>query len=213
MRRRKKKADFSKIIINKKLPIATLDPRWHELFPDEMKTFRIKMLEQKVNQLLKTQGKLVNDIKDMKKLKKSLIANILVNMDIKNDIMAKSKEKKLEQNKRFITELNEKIDDTSEKLAELPYLIKQANEELVLESIRCCYERISDYQERLSDISEWIEKTRGELKKKILEKHDMETSSKTIYTYMHDVLGSEVMDTFDVNIDALEQDSETPNKD
>ena len=74
-----KRVEFNSIIKNKKLPILTLDARWHALFPDEKKNVRIKLLEQKVNKLLKTQGKLVNDIKDMKKLKKSLVSDIVKN--------------------------------------------------------------------------------------------------------------------------------------
>lgn len=208
--RKRKKIDFNKIVINKKLPILTLDARWHELFPDEIKSFRIKELEQKVNRLLKNQGKTVNDIKDMKKLKRSLISDIVVNMDIKDDILGKSKEKKLDQNKKYINELNEKIDNASDTLSELPYKIKEANEELVLESIKSCYERIHDNQDKLEDISEWIKKTREELKQKIFEKNDMETANTLIYTYMHNLLGSEVIDLFDVKLNINKKDSENP---
>lgn len=207
--RKRKKVNYDKIVINKKLPILTLDAKWHEIFPDEIKSSRIKELEQKVNDLLKLQGKLVNDIKDMKKLKKSLVSDIVVNMDIKNDLLGKSKEKKLDQNKRFINELNEKIEEASDKLAELPYMIKEANEELVLESIKNCYDRISDNQDKLNDISEWILKTREDLKQKILAKHDMEIDNNLIYTYMHDVLGSEVIDAFDMKLNINKKDNET----
>lgn len=208
--RKRKKIDFNKIVINKKLPILTLDARWHELFPDEIKSFRIKELEQKVNRLLKNQGKTVNDIKDMKKLKRSLISDIVINMDIKDDILGKSKEKKLDQNKKYINELNEKIDNASDTLSELPYKIKEANEELVLESIKSCYKRIHDNQYKLEDISEWIKKTREELKQKIFEKNDMETANTLIYTYMHNLLGSEVIDLFDVKLNINKKDSENP---
>ena len=73
--KRRKKINFNSIVKNKKLPILTLDSRWHELFPDEKKTHRIRDLEQKLIKLLKTQGKLVNEIKDMKNLK---------NFDVRN---------------------------------------------------------------------------------------------------------------------------------
>lgn len=207
--RKRKATNYNKIIKNKKLPILTLDARWHELFPDEIKSYRIKELEQKVNQLLKNQGKLVYDIKDMKRLKKTFISDIMVNMDIKNDLLGKSKEKRLDQNKRYINELNEKIDKASDKLSELPYKIKEANEELVLESIKKCYERIHDNQDELDDISEWINDTREKLKLKILEKYDMETENNLMYTYMHDILGSEVIDEFDMkhNIDNKENNN------
>lgn len=196
--RRRKKTDYNSIVKNKKLPILTLDTRWHEIFPSEMKTVRIKELENRVNQLLKEQGKMVNDIKDMKRLKKTLISDIVVNMDIKNDLLGKSKEKKLDQNKRYINELNEKIDDASDRLADLPYEIKEANEELLSECIKSCYERIHENQEELNRITDWIQKTREELKMKILLKHDMETANNLIYSYMHDVLGADVIDVFDL---------------
>jgi hypothetical protein len=208
--RKRKKLDYNKIVKNKKLPILTLDARWHELFPDENKSFRIKELEQKVNRLLKNQGKTVHDIKDMKKLKKSLVTDIVVNMDIKNDLLGKSKEKKLDQNKRYINELNEKIDKASDRLLELPYKIKEANEELVIESIQSSYERIHENQDKLDNISEWIKKAREELKQKILEKHDMETANNLIYSYMHDILGSEVIDIFDVKLNVNIKDNEEP---
>ncbi|TAH68479.1 MAG: hypothetical protein EWM47_08015 [Anaerolineaceae bacterium] len=209
--RKPKKTDYNKIIKNKKLPILTLDARWHELFPDEIKSFRIKELEQKVNQLLKNQGKLVHDIKDMRKLKKSLVSDIVENMDIKDDHQGKVKEKKLERNKKYINELNEKIDKASDKLSELPYKIKEANEELLSESIKNCYDRIHINQEELKNISEWIQKTREELKLKILAKHDMETANNLIYTYMHDILGSEVIEIFDMTHNLGNNDNKTPN--
>lgn len=197
--RKRKKINVDGILKNKKLPILTLDARWHEIFPDERKTLRIKELEHKVNQLLKTQGKMVNDIKDMKSLKKSLVSDIVVNMDIENDILGKPKVKKMDQNKRYIHELNDKIDKASDQLSGLPYKIKEANEELLSECIKNCYERIHNNQDELAEISDWILKTREELKGKILLKHDMETANNLIYSYMHDILGAEVIEVFDNN--------------
>lgn len=197
MRKRRKDKSFNSIIENKKVPILTLDSRWHELFPEEKKTYRLKGLEKDVNDLLKLQGKLVNDIKDMKNLKKSLVKDIVVNMDIKDDIIGKAKEKKLDQNKRFINELNDKIDKASDELSELPYQIREANEELLSESIKSCYEQININKEELIGITNWIEDTREELKQKILSKHDMETTNDMIYSYLHDILGAEILDLFD----------------
>lgn len=199
MRKRYKDKNINSKIQNVKVPILTLDSRWYELFPDENKPRHISELEHKVNELLKLQGKLVNDIKDMKSLKKKLLKEIVVNMDIKNDIVSKSKEKKLVQNKRFIDELNEKIENSSEELSMLPYKIREANAELLSQSIKNCYERINDNKEELSNITDWIMNTREELKDKILTKNDMEATNDQIYTYLHDILGAEVIDMFDEN--------------
>jgi hypothetical protein len=197
MGKKEKKIDFNKVVKNKKLPILTLDVRWHELFTEDQKTANIKDLEQKVNNLLKKQGKLVNDIKDMKKLKNSLIKDIMVNMDIGTDLVGKAKEKKLDKNKQYINEINEKINSAMDELADIPYQIKEVNELLMAESIDICYDRLESNKVELGKVSEWIAGIREELKNKILLKQDMEAKNALIYTYMHDILGAEMMELFD----------------
>lgn len=96
------------------------------------------------------------------------MSEIVANMDIENDSKSKSKEKKLDRNKNYINELNKKMDNASNRLADLPYEIKRVNEELLVESIKNGYDRIHDNQEDLSKISDWIIKTREELKRKIV---------------------------------------------
>jgi hypothetical protein len=197
MGKKEKKKDFNKILKNKKLPILTLDARWHELFAEDQKTVEIKELEQKVNNLLKKQGKLVNDIKDMKKLKNSLIKDIMVNMDIGTDLIGKAKEKKLDKNKHYINEINEKINIAMDELADIPYQIKEENEALMTESIEICYDRLETNKVELTKVSVWIAGIREELKTKILIKQDLEAKNTLIYTYMHDILGAELMEKFD----------------
>lgn len=197
MGRRGNKVIFDTIVHNKKLPILTLDARWHELFPEDRKTTKIKEFEREVNNLLKEQGKLVNDMKDMKALKNSLMKDIVDNMDIGNDPLGKAKEKKLDKNKQYINEINEKLEKASDQLAELPYKIKEANESLMIESMKISYERLSSNHKDIVDISNWISQIREELKLKILAKQDMETMNNQIYTYMHDILGADLIEVFD----------------
>lgn len=198
MGKKEKKIDFNKVVKNKKLPILTLDVRWHELFPDHEKSAIIRELEQTLNNLLKRQGKLVNDIKDMKKLKSSLIKDIMENMDIGTDQIGKAKDKKLGKNKQYINELNEKINASMDELSEIPFRIKEVNEELMVESMDICYNRITYNQKEVQKIAAWITEVREELKHKILLKQDMEITNTSIYTYMHDLFGAELMEIFDI---------------
>lgn len=197
MGKKDKKVNFNHIVKDKKLPILTLDGRWHELFSEDQKTQEMKELEQQVNNLLKKQGKLVNDIKDMKKLKNSLLNEIMENMNVGYDAVGKAKEKKLDKNKQFVNELNVKIDAAMEELAEIPYQIKEVNEELMTESINCFYTCIESNKVELKEVAVWINDMREELKRKILIKQELETSNSKIYTYMHDILGPELMELFD----------------
>lgn len=198
MRKRTKNINFTQVVQNKKLPILTLDERWHNLFPDHRKQGSIKDLEQKVNQLLMRQGKLVNDIKDMKNLKSSLMKDIVNNMEIGNDILGKAKERKLEKNKKYIHEINEKIELGMDELGDLPYKIKEANELLMAESLKKCYEHMNDSTKEIVEITEWIMKTRDELKVKIIQKQEMEERYQNIYSYLHDILGADLMEDFDI---------------
>ena len=197
MGKKEKKIDFTNVVRNKKLPILTLDGRWHELFPEDRKTSAIRDLEQRVNNLLKKQGKLVNDIKDMKRLKSNLLKDIVDNMDIGNHPAGKAKEKKLEQNKQFVNELNEKINQSMDELADIPYQIKLVNEELLAESIQVFYSELEENKIEINEVTDWIAGIREELKNKILIKQDLETKNSMIYTYMHDILGAEIMELFD----------------
>lgn len=198
MGRNGKNLKFDSAIKNKKLPILTLDARWHELFPEDYKTSRIKEYEQNVNQLLKLQGKLVNDIKDMKKLKTRLLNEIVANMDGAMNSTNKAQEKKLEMNKQYVNELNDKINKSMDDLADLPYQIREANEALMIESMKNCYDRLSNNKKEIDVIGDWINKMREELKAKILAKQDMEIANTQIYNYMHDILGAELIQSFDI---------------
>ena len=157
----------------------------------------MKDLELKLNNLLKKQGKLVNDIKDMKTLKNNLLKEIMANMEISSDVASKAKEKKLDKNKQFINELNDKIDASMDELSEIPYKIKEVNEALMAASVDIFYDRLESNKEELQNVADWIAEIREELKRKILIKQDLESKNSMIYSYMHDILGAELMELFD----------------
>lgn len=63
---------FGQMLHGKRIPLLILDQKWHQLFLDN-KPKEIERLEQKLNKQLATQGKLNQELKDMKVLKKKLI--------------------------------------------------------------------------------------------------------------------------------------------
>lgn len=197
MAKRLKNTKLDVVIKNRKLPILTLDARWHELFPEDRKGTAIRELEQELNSLLKRQGKLVNDIKEMKRAKNGLIKEIMVNMEIGSDIIGKQREKKLDKNKQLINNLNEKIKDSMDELSDIPFKIKEVNEELMVESAKMSFERFHANKKDIAAIAQWIREIRDELKMKILVKQDMEIMNNSIYTYLHDILGADVMEAFE----------------
>lgn len=187
--------NFHKVFKGKKIPILTLDERWYELFPQYEKPNHIKNIEYQLNDLLKKQGKLVNDMKDLKSLKSQLMKEILDNMEVSED--TSNSYKILEKNPKYIKEISEKMADMEEELANLPYLIKDTNEKLIVESAKIWYQILENNNQEIDQISQWIDKTRNELKEKILQKQDMELKNNQIYSYMHDLLGHDLVQVLD----------------
>ena len=61
---------YKPALAGKKIPILTLDNKWHKLFTQKKPDKKLRRLEEELNELLKKQGKLTSEIKDIKKLKK-----------------------------------------------------------------------------------------------------------------------------------------------
>lgn len=195
--RKAKSINYDKIFKGKKIPILTLDERWHEIFPDYDKPAHLREIETRLNELIKQQGKMATDMKDMKNLKTKLMQEIIAHMDVNDTEAGKLKAKKLDRNQKLIKELGEKMNRTEDELIKIPYQIKAVNEQLIIESAKVCYERLDRNNEKAAEISRWVAKVRDELKDKILEKQDMELKSTAIYSYMHDMLGPELLQDLD----------------
>lgn len=199
--------DFRTAIKNKNVPLLVLDQKWHRLFAVHGKTEEIRDAESYVNGMLARQGKLNTDLKDFKKLKNKLMDSIVQNMDaIAESEKNPAREKQLEEDKRLIDELNEKIAACEDELLELPVSIREANEQLMLLSMDYFYSKLRVNQEEAKEIADWITQVRIDLKKNIIRKQNREINNREIYAYLHDIFGAEVLNLFDIRYE--EEDGE-----
>lgn len=177
----------------KKVPILVLDSRWHTLFPKGEKPAEIQNLEDRVNELLKRQGFLVNDLKDLKKTKKKLMEGIVAGMGEREAI----RDKKSKNQQRLLLEIRERIQEESDELMDLPREIKRANEELLAVGASYCFERLASGDEQLEELNQEISEMRETLKEKVGYKADLEESMVSAYSLMHGLLGHDVMNLYD----------------
>lgn len=189
---------FEKAIEGKKLPILMLDKKYHNLTDRVGSSKHMDELEVTVTDLLKAQGKANTEIKDIKKLKKKLMQEIVDNTDENSKLTEAQKEKKAEENSRLIAECNEKIEQYEDDIIDLPHQIDDANRILFAELMENCYSVMKQNEKEIEEISKWITQIRIELKKKLVKKVDMETNNQEIYSYMHDIFGAEVVEIFDM---------------
>lgn len=189
---------FKPALNGRKIPVLTLDNKWHQLFTKAEPDRELKRLENDLNTLLKKQGKANTEIKELKKLKNRLMGEIVHLADEATGGKDKNAEKKLEENTKLINECNEKTQEYEDQLMELPREIDRVNKELMIKTMEICYDTLKKNKEEIDETSKWISSVRVELKKRLIRKQEQEQTNQDIYTYMHNVFGPDVIDMFDL---------------
>lgn len=203
------KQGFSEALHEKKIPILTLDNKWYRLLDDDTRK-RLSGTEERLNALLRRQGKLNTETKDIRKLKKKLMDEIMSMAEQMNQGGNSQLEEKLAQHKRLLEECNEKLADYQEELQELPGEIEELNSRLMLATMEYCYSMMQTNSEEIEKIAEWVKDIRIELKKQLVRKQKMEQKNQQIYSYMHDVFGADVVDLFDMKYHPEERGTAEP---
>ncbi len=202
---------YERALAGKKIPILTLDNKWYKLFPNLNDYPKVMKLARSLNDLLKKQGKLNTETKDIKNLKKKLMQEIVPMADeLEQNPHDKSLEKRLDDNKRLIEECNQKLEGYEDELFEIPMQIERANRELMLATMEYCYEKMQSNTEDIVEIAKWVAGIREELKANLVKKQEMELYNKQMYSYMHDIFGANVIDLFDMKYNPLEQAPKKP---
>lgn len=202
-----KKEEFSNAMLGKKVPVLTLDNKWYRLL-NEVGRSSMKEQEEQLNNLLKRQGKLNTEIKDIKRLKTKLM-NEIVTMADEAEQGNKSVEKKIQEHKRLIAECNEKLDNIQDEMIDIPREIDKINTQLMLTTMEYCYDTMQDNTEEIQKIADWVTEMRIELKKQLIRKQEMEKKNQDIYSYMHDIFGADVVNLFDMKYNPEEQDKQS----
>lgn len=181
----------------KRVPLLTLDTRWHQLFQSHQKTRKLVGLEKQLNKLIKKQGQTNNDLKEYERARKILMENMLNNMTDGQESDSPIREKKQDANQKLMEELKEKIFDAEQLQELIPEEIRLVNQELLIETMRICYETLISNTAKIEYEEEWISRVRAALTEHILMKQDMETQNSELYGFMHDLFGAEILDIFD----------------
>lgn len=195
---------FQTALADKKIPILTLDNKWHQLFTQQECPSEIRDMECELNGLLKRQGKVNSKNREIRKLKKKLMDEIVLLANEMESGATLRMEKEMETHKRLVNECNEKLEECEEEMLELPGQIVQLNNRLMLATMETCYKRLQENTKELDEIEEWIRNIRRELKKKVVRKQEKEMMNHQLYSYMHDIFGAEVIEIFDMKYDPEE---------
>lgn len=185
--------DILEKIKRSKLPILTLDVKWQAIFNNEDKSDEIAKLEKELNKVLKSQGRINNDMKDLKKLKKQLMAEIMANMDSPDESRAR---KKVQKSKELIEEINDKLILLEDEELDIPSSMADINARLALESMSEMIDVLDDSQEEIDELEEWINETRAELKERVLILQKKKENNARMEKYLSDMFDSDIINEY-----------------
>lgn len=206
--------EYRAALAGKKIPILTLDHKWHKLFTQSQDYEQIKVLEEQLNEYLKQQGRINTEIKSLNVYKKKLMNEIVSIMELPD---SKEKERKMGENKRLIEEANVRLEEYHDEMLDLPRLIDDTNFELMIATMHVCYDKIKQNTQEIEAINEWIQDFRSQLKRKVWQKQQREVMNDELYSYMHAIFGPDVIEMFDMkynpqNVLSKEKDVLQPEK-
>lgn len=194
---------FAEALKGKHIAPLTLDNKWHRLFKktDAEESAEMMELEKELNDLLKRQGKVNSELKDLHRIKANLMDEIVTNMNGVEDGADRAAQKKVEESKRLINEINDRVEAYQDEVLDLPRRIDEVNYKLMLLTMQECYSILKENTADIESIGKWITDMRVELKRNILKKQQMEIKNVELYSYMHDIFGGDVVDLFDIKYD------------
>ncbi len=186
----------------KSIPILTLDDKWHQLFTQTEMTPEIEQLADELNALVERDGKIRMETKKIKKLKKTLLGEIVPLRDQANKAgNSTAIEKEISERTRLIGECNEKLESHEGELLDLSREIYDVDYKLMIETMNVCYDTLHENTEYINGLDEWISQVRVELKKNVIRLQEAEMENYNLYSYMHQIFGPEVIDIFDMKYD------------
>jgi hypothetical protein len=193
----RKKTFDTKTLRKNDISLLILDERWNRLFTDTPKTPAIERCEQKLKELLKEEARLTSESKEIAAGKKRHMDNIIkLTPDVfeKNDENAK---KEMQLSESEIKRINERTKKIEDQLDDMPGRIKQANLELLEQTVNIVYLKIRSNSKRVEELEKLIGETRIKLKEYIDEKESLSQDDTDTYSYFHDLLGGEELEKLD----------------
>lgn len=187
------------IILKNKIPILIKEENWIALF-SEVNDKTIQNYKKDLQELLKEEVKLELKIDKLQKDKKKCMIMIL---EISNAINNEEKVEEvdlLDEYKAKIHDINDKIDELTFELENIPQDIRDVNYELLKATVKYGYSKLKSNEKKLEEVTCEFDELRERLKVLLNEKINYEESINATYTFLHGMLGSKEMEKLDDQI-------------
>jgi len=186
-----------KVLFKNDISLLILDERWNGLFNNIVKTSSIIDDENKIKELLKEQSRLITESKEIATKKKECLDGIikLTTEAFEND--NKDAKARMQDCEKTIVAINIRTKEIEQRLQDLPKDIRQANLELLEQTIKLVYFSIKGNQLRVAELDKEIVLAREQIKKLIDERGLLAQDDTDTYSYFHDLLGGAELQKLD----------------
>lgn len=193
-----KKIDLDENILDKnRIPLLIEDPEWIKLFGDN-KNRCIQDAKEELLKLSTRKNILESYSRKLQKNKTKYMKKILkVSESVNSDHNQENQIGFLDEYKESILKINEEIEDIRFQLEMLPKEIKKANFNLLTETVQYGYNELNSRKKTLNKSLEEIHSLRVRLKELFEIKYDNEEWINATYTFLHGLLGREVIEEID----------------
>lgn len=196
--RKKKYHEFDlKVLFNNDISILILDERWNGLFKNIVKTEKIIDCENKIKELLKEQSRLTLEIKEIAVKKKEYMDKIIKLTTEAFDNNNEEAHLEMQECEKLIVAINKRTKEIEERLLDVPKEIRQANLELLEQTVKVVYFSFKENHQRVEILDKEIADTREHLKKLIDERGLIAQDDTDTYSYFHDLLGKDELQKLD----------------
>lgn len=183
-----------------RIPILIKEPEWVKLFGD-INNRQIQSAKEELTQLISKEKELESYSKKIQKKKSKhmkmilQVSNIINDEDNNNDRTKNIK--LLDQYKEEILQINEEVEEIKFKLENFPKEIREANFQLLNATVQYGYDELKHKEKEFDKAVTEIESLRLKLREALKIKYDNEEWINNTYTFLHGVLGSEVIEKLD----------------
>jgi len=194
----KKVYDFNiKVLFKNDISILILDERWNGLFKNIVKTSGIVDCENKIKELMKEQARIIGESKDITAIKKECMDSIIKLTTEAFDNNNQQARSEMQECEKKIVAINKRSKEIEERLMDLPKEIREANLELLEQTVKVVYFSIRENQQKVTDLDSEIAETKEHLKKLVEQRGLIAQDDTDTYTYFHDLLGKDELQKLD----------------
>ncbi|OZV13808.1 hypothetical protein CIW83_02385 [Tissierella sp. P1] len=184
------------ILLKNKIPLLYNDESWVKLFGD-VNDKNIQNAKEELIELVSKERELEIQNRELQREKLKCMKMILGISDSINNDNKVENIALLDDYKNRMISINEELEELTFQLETIPKEIREANLKLLNLTIEYGYDELKVKEKVVAQSIGEIEALRQKLKNLIKTKHDYEEWINETYTFLHGLLGSEVIEKID----------------